>query len=403
MSVAVEEGLVRPEPGSPVVRVEGSLLPDLRRFGAVDVAACFNCGTCSAICPLTGDDGAFPRRLIRFAQLGMRDELLASPELWSCYGCGECTLSCPRQADPAAFMASARRYAVAAYDRTGLARRLATSAPFAAIFITVLVSTLAAFMYTAHRPVDGTEVALFEFLPAGFVHDLGIGVFALFSVATVAGLVEMLRRVLRGPRAKEPTPLAGVLWDTVARDALAHRRFRQECAVEPGEESGADPQRWYLRRWVVHAATMWGFLGLLSATLLDYGLELTGVKATGAEVPVWYPVRLLGTAAGLLLVYGSTVIIVRRLRRSVPTAARSTVADWSFLWLLWLSGVTGFALELALYLPGATSWGYAMMLVHVAIAMALVLLAPFGTFAHAIYRPVGLVASRRAARVGGGR
>ena len=77
------------------------------------------------------------------------------------------------------------------------------------------------------------------------------------------------------------------------------------------------------------------------------------------------------------------------------------MADWSFLWLLWLSGVTGFALELALYLPGATSWGYAMMLVHVAIAMALVLLAPFGTFAHAIYRPVGLVASRRSARVGG--
>ena len=46
------------------------------------------------------------------------------------------------------------------------------------------------------------------------------------------------------------------------------------------------------------------------------------------------------------------------------------MADWSFLWMLWLSGLTGFALELAVYLPGGAGWGYAMLLVHVALAMA---------------------------------
>jgi nitrate reductase gamma subunit/ferredoxin len=381
-------------------RVEASLLPELARFGAGDVSACFNCGTCSAVCPLTSEDGAFPRRIIRFAQLGMRDELLASPELWTCFGCAECTASCPRQADPAEFMAAARRYAVASYDRTTLARRLATSPVFSGIFIGLLVAVLAAFMYSAHRPVDGSRLALFEFIPPEFVHDLGIGVMAVFGLATVAGLVAMVRRVFRR-RDEEPRRRGGVgdaVRYAVVTESLAQTRFRRECT----EEEAEPPRPWFLRRWFVHAATMWGFLGLLGATIADFVLGLLGVKPTGTSVPIWYPVRLLGTVAGLLLVYGTTILIWRRLRRSDRSSARSAVSDWSFLWLLWVSGVTGFALELALYLPDAPGWGYGMFLVHVAVAMALVLLAPFGKFAHAIYRPVALAALRLRARARAG-
>jgi nitrate reductase gamma subunit len=68
----------------------------------------------------------------------------------------------------------------------------------------------------------------------------------------------------------------------------------------------------------------------------------------------------------------------------------STVSDWLFLLLLWTSGVTGFGLEIALYLPDGPAWGYWLFLVHVAVAMELVLLAPFTKFAHAAYRPVAL-------------
>jgi ferredoxin len=383
------------------VRVETSLLPELERFGAADVSACFSCGNCSAICPLSTEDGAFPRRIIRYAQLGMRDELLASHELWTCFGCAECTATCPREADPAEFMAAARRYAVASYDRTTLARRLATSAVFSVVFIGLLISVLAAFMYTAHRPVDGSTLAFFEFIPAGFIHDLGLGVMGVFGIATVAGLVAMTRRVFRGLRGGSgDAALRGRIPEAVryslVTESLAQTRFRRECSEE--EEIEPEGRPWYRQRWFVHAATMWGFLGLLGATIADFLLELTGVKPTGTSVPIWYPVRLLGTIAGLLLVYGTSVLIVRRLRHADRSSATSTVSDWSFLWLLWVSGVTGFALELALYLPGAPGWGYAMFLVHVAVAMALVLLAPFGKFAHAIYRPVALVAFRLRAR-----
>src|SRR5450759_2828507 len=157
---------------------------------------------------------------------------------------------------------------------------------------------------------------------------------------------------------------------------------------------GAQSRPWYSQRWFIHFATMWGFLGLLGATMADYGLELLGVKATGAPVPLWYPVRLLGTLAGAALIYGTSVLIVRRLRKSDRSSVHSTTSDWIFLTMLWVAGVTGFALELALYLPSAPTWGYPMFLVHVAVAMALVLLVPFGKFAHVLYRPLALFALR---------
>ncbi|MEJ5347663.1 MAG: 4Fe-4S dicluster domain-containing protein [Desulfosoma sp.] len=61
----------------------------LERFGAPKTLECFHCGTCAAICPLL--DEHFPRRVIRYAQIGAADRLLASStELWRCLHCGLC-------------------------------------------------------------------------------------------------------------------------------------------------------------------------------------------------------------------------------------------------------------------------------------------------------------------------
>jgi ferredoxin len=374
------------------VTLDRTLLPALRRYGAFDIEACFNCGNCTAVCPLTTEDATFPRRLIRYAQVGMRDELLSAKELWTCYYCGECSETCPRQAEPGEFMAAARRYAVASYDRTHLAALLATSRLFAIVFITALVGLLAAFMYSVHRPVDGSRLAFFEFVPAEVVHDLGVAVLVLMAAAALIGLFEMARRVLRGSRSGTPQPslrrVAGAAVYAIGTESLAQTRFRRDCP------DATDGRPWFLQRWFVHFAVMWGFLGLLAATILDYGLDLLGIKPTGTAVPIWYPVRLLGTLAGIALIYGATVLMWRRWRRSDRSSRHSTTSDWTFLILLWLAGASGFVLELALYLPSAPAWGYPMFLAHVAVAMALVLLVPFGKFGHVLYRPVALFALR---------
>ena len=69
----------------------------------------------------------------------------------------------------------------------------------------------------------------------------------------------------------------------------------------------------------MHAATMLGFLGLLLATTLDFGLEIVGLRETGEAVPIWYPVRLLGTVAGMAMMYGVTALMLRRWRKEGRT------------------------------------------------------------------------------------
>jgi len=378
----------------PATKVDLGLYADIQRFGAADVSACFSCGTCTATCPLSDDGNEFPRRMIRFAQVGMKEALLSSKELWTCYACGECSESCPMTAEPSEFMAATRRYAIASYDRTGLARAMYSSTVMGVGIALVLAAFFAAFMYTAHGPQDPSTLALFTWIPNELIHNMGLIVMAVVVLAGLAGIWTMARRVARvegvtwrsllGSRAALGRSWRA-LWSAIGLESLGQVRYRADCDAEKESELP-----WYRRRWLIQALTVWGFLGLLAATIADYGLELIGWKATGVAVPIWYPVRLLGTVAGMALIYGTSMLIVDRLTKAHRSVRVSAPADWTLLILLWITGVTGFGIELALYLPDAPVWGYWIFLFHVAVAMELVLLAPFMKLAHAVYRPVAL-------------
>ncbi|MEO8273656.1 MAG: hypothetical protein ABI620_06295, partial [Chloroflexota bacterium] len=249
------------------------------------------------------------------------------------------------------------------------------------------------FMYAGRGAQSTVTLDIFGFIPDHLIHDLGIGVMVIVFGAGLLGIATMARALSRAGGvtirsvigSRQALRRSGVaLWSALAVETLGQRRYRDDC------DTDALAQPLWTRRWFIHALTMWGFLGLLAATVLDYGLSIVGIKETGAPVPIWYPVRLLGTVAGLALVYGSTMLIVQRARGTERSVRHSTPADWTLLALVWITGVTGFALELALYLPDAPAWGYWVFLFHVAVAMELVILAPFMKLAHAVYRPVAL-------------
>ena len=83
-----------------VLRSDPALVKRLKKFGAFDVEACFDCGNCTAVCPLSNGKTAFPRKMITYAQQGLEGKLLGTPDMWLCDYCGECTKTCPRQAQP---------------------------------------------------------------------------------------------------------------------------------------------------------------------------------------------------------------------------------------------------------------------------------------------------------------
>ncbi len=373
--------------------VDIDLLADLKRFGAADVSACFSCGNCTAICPLADNDGSFPRRMIRYGQVGMVDELRSSKELWTCYHCGACSDSCPTEADPGEYMAAARRYAIASYDRTGLARLMYTRPIMSTVVSVVVFFLIAAFLYTSHGVMPTGSLDIFTFIPEPFVHWTGVGIMVLVVLAGLAGVASMAR----GVAAKEGVSwgslwetaearkrTAKALWYSVGVESVGQKRYREDCK----DDRPVEPL--YRRRWLIHSLTIWGFIGLLVATSLDYGLSIIGVKESGTPVPIWYPSRLIGTIAGLSLMYGVTMFAVNRLGRYNRAAEISRPSDWTFLVLLWVTGLTGFLIEVALYAPPTPVWGYWVFLVHIAIAMELLLFIPFTKFAHTVYRPVAL-------------
>lgn len=373
--------------------IDTEMLGDMKRFGELDVSSCFSCGTCTAICPLADNDATFPRRIIRLAQVGLKDELLSSKELWTCYHCGLCSDSCPQDADPGEFMAAARRYAIANYDRTGLARVLYTRPVLGTVLAVVIAAFFAAFLFIGRGPQNAEEMEFFTFIPDNVIHWTGIAVMVLMMIAGLAGIVAMVRGVARRDGVTLTSLVDGkaglartgtALWSSLGIESLGQTRYRRDCK----DDEPVEPL--YRRRWLIHAMAIWGFLGLMVATGLDWGLAVIGVKETGTAIPIWYPSRLIGTVAGLMLIYGVGWFMVNRATKYNRAASISTGSDWLLLVLLMITAVTGFVIEVALYMPNPPAWGYWVFLFHVAIALELMLLLPFTKFAHAVYRPVAL-------------
>ena len=364
------------------------LLQKIKRHGAhgtLDVSACFNCGNCVAVCPLAEDSTGFPRRMIRMAQVGMEQELLASEDLWRCYGCGECTQSCPRQADPASFMAAARGYAIARYDFTGLAG-LATRSVAGNLSVFVIFSAVFSLLLAARQQTGAPDAPLFNFLPGEWIHNIGIVLFVLVALSAVFGMFSMFLRVRaeqgRKGLALRFSALPGAFIQAIG-DALLHTRF-QSC--DSGEQTPARPEEpWYKRTWIVHATVMGGFVAMLVATTLDFVL-----KPIGSPVAPWYPMRIFGAIGGLVCLYGLAIMLERRWRAQEIPWRRSSFADWFFPSLLTATVLTGLVSEVVDYVPMGTA-GHVVFFAHVVLAMDLIALLPLTKFAHVLYRTLALV------------
>lgn len=60
---------------------------------------CFFCGTCTAGCPVSALDRQYnPRRIMKKIMLGLKKEVLTSPEIWQCSQCHICVAHCPQDA-----------------------------------------------------------------------------------------------------------------------------------------------------------------------------------------------------------------------------------------------------------------------------------------------------------------
>lgn len=62
--------------------------------------ACYQCGMCSAVCPMVKYMDTPPHKVIRHLQAGNTSAVLSSNTAWICVGCMKCVDRCPRNVAP---------------------------------------------------------------------------------------------------------------------------------------------------------------------------------------------------------------------------------------------------------------------------------------------------------------
>ncbi|MFN7169733.1 MAG: 4Fe-4S dicluster domain-containing protein [Candidatus Omnitrophota bacterium] len=91
--------------------IKSPFLKTLEKDCGEKISHCYQCGKCSAGCPISFQMDYLPNQIIRMVQLGMEEQALSSKTIWLCASCLTCTVRCPRKIDIAEIMDYLRRRA----------------------------------------------------------------------------------------------------------------------------------------------------------------------------------------------------------------------------------------------------------------------------------------------------
>ncbi|HET19179.1 MAG TPA: hypothetical protein ENO16_01035, partial [Chromatiales bacterium] len=308
----------------------------LKKYGAVDFNACYNCGTCTAVCALASESDSFPREMVRFSVLGLGEEIKGSLKPWLCYYCGECTRYCPQEAQPGELMMSLRRYLTSRYDWTGLSGLLYRNlAAYAAAFLAVLAGILGLFFSGAFDQK--------QWMHYGHYFEMAAiaGVFALILLPNIVRMwFFTVWKQTKTLRIRNHLLVLGELF--------VHM-FTQKRTLSCNDDR--DNKLW----WFEHLVLVVGYLGLLFTTVfLDW---------FAASHPV---VIVLGYVLSAVVFIVTFDFAIRRLRGKSEKSVFSHPSDWFFLVWLFLMGFTAFAVRLLIDL-GALAGHFWAYLLHLTI------------------------------------
>ncbi len=377
----------------------------LRDNGGDTLKKCYQCATCSVACSLSPKEYAFPRKEMIQASWGMKEKLIADPDIWLCHGCMDCSQQCPRGARPADLMAAIRNYiyrtyAVPKFMGKALAEPKSLPylllLPFVIIFILVMITqdwNLGNIDWSLH------QFKYAEFLAHGPIEALFITGNVLIFALAYAGFRrywnDLSSNYGKPPGDKNFLKSAWeVLWEF-----MVHKNF-SKCPTNSNRHIG-------------HMFVFYGFLGALIATaivvidIFGHGLGLLpeflpehmnlpfhmlgGIDLTSwnQQVELYGLItKLIGLTGGFLLIIGGLMLIIKR-QQTLAREGKSTYGDMLFLWILWGVATTGVALVF-LRIGELPPVAYPMYFIHMVMVYFLLWYMPYSKFAHMIYRFIGL-------------
>ena len=368
--------------------VKPDIFKEIKKFGAFDISACYSCGQCTVTCPLSESGSEFPRKMIRYAVLGLEDKILSSPEPWLCYYCGDCSTSCPSQADPGGFMMALRRHAIVKYSVGKVANLFYT--PRTAIFsylVLALIGIIVLWFFAKDSIINLTEFDSYSLVHEEAIHIVGLILAPIIFAIAGLNAFNMLKSLNKNsqtptdlPRSKKISVILISLFKTGIFEGIFEKRYA-DCDSKT--------------RYLAHMAIFWGFILMGIATsvifIVDFVIfyDLLGPNtATILDRELWkFLVKLLGVFGGILLIFGTGYHIYKRLVRNDDYSKTSHFSDWIFLLLAFFLGLGGFMMDIIIFfIPSLMSIAYLLYAVHIILAFILVMTAVFTKFAHMEYR-----------------
>lgn len=342
-------------------------------LGAHDLTACYQCGTCSVVCPISTPDSPFPRKQMIWVQWGMREKLVSNLDIWLCHNCNECSGYCPRDAKPGDVMAAIRNYSIMHFAGPQFLGKSLSP-------LTYSLLVLGIFVLVRVVPLGNLQSAFF--VAAGLVLVItGNGMRRFWKslnqshsqrarAARLGGNPQPIRQNQRGFM----TSL-----DLAVTEALGHSNFSR-CTVNKANYRS-------------HLLVFYGFVSLFVTCVAAQIYSLTGA---GLPLPLSNPIKIFGMIGGLALFSGLTLMIYRRLFRKAE-AGKASYYDWFFILSLYLVTITGLALPL-LRLVGATAWVHSVYLWHLVFLFLLVACFPLSKFMHPFYRILAMIYAKQIGR-----
>ena len=363
-----------------LIEPDVGFIKELAGLGGDSLKKCFQCATCSVVCPISPDNKPFPRKEMIAASWGLKDRLVANYDIWLCHNCGDCTTLCPRGAKPGEVLGAVRSYAIADYAVPKFLGKavndpkklpLLMAIPVVVFILLGLVTGLLDFT------PGGDEIAHGHFFSTWLVDMIFVPLSIWAIVIFVLGLKRFLHDIhenalLSGKTDKKELEAVGFIRALIRiiPTILKHDKFN-EC----GENKD---------RATAHLLVLYSFIGLFIVTNIFF-VVLYGLGQHGPYSQI-NPVKWLANISGVALIIGSGLMIKNRMNK---TDQGSSYVDWYLLGLVFGLGVTGMLAEIT-RLAHMAAFSYTIYFIHLVFVFMLFAFLPFSKLAHIVYRTVAM-------------
>uniref|UniRef100_A0A7V4JQP1 4Fe-4S ferredoxin-type domain-containing protein n=1 Tax=Thermodesulfobacterium geofontis TaxID=1295609 RepID=A0A7V4JQP1_9BACT len=377
------------------VDLDLSSIKEIQSLGGDTLKKCYQCATCSTICPLSPDEAPFPRKQMILAQWGFKEKLLNDPAIWLCHNCGDCSKYCPRGANPGEVMAALRlsvtkeatpfKFLHTFYNNAwGFPILILIALFFILIATIVTFGGVPNFFDADSFPYGGPSYEIwFLHLPARVLMiDLIFLPLAAFVIIILFSAISKMwntyletYKIPQAYRYSMWTILKTYLISAIG-EILNHTRF-EKC----------EANKW---RTLPHKVLLWAFILLALTTAIVFVMaDILGFHTPWN--PLLHPIKWLGNIGGLMLLYGIISIILGRSKAEREKSVRTIYPDSFLVYLILLVGLTGFGIEIFRNISTIRSLTSLIYIAHLVFVFILFLSVAYSKFAHLAFRTTAVI------------